>query len=101
LRFIILIAFALLAACGSSEEKAQTPASQVMLADVKLVINGMTCEGCVESITKGLQKQPAVTSVIVSLDSASAIIQYDATNTTTDALVEVVEKLGYQARVSP
>jgi copper chaperone len=65
---------------------------------VTLQVEGMTCEGCVRSVTRVLQGIAGVQSVEVSLEDARAQVQFDPTRTSTQRLVDAVQEAGYQAR---
>lgn len=64
---------------------------------ITLNINGMTCNGCVASVTKILQGVDGVTSAEVSLADKRAEVAFDATKTSVDALIAAVEDGGYDA----
>ena len=56
-----------------------------------LDIGGMSCGGCVKSVTRILA------SVEVSLENKSATVGYDPAQTDAGALIEAVEDGGYDA----
>jgi copper chaperone len=64
---------------------------------VKLAIEGMTCQGCVASLTRALQAAPGVSGVSVSLEQANATVEIDPACTSADKLREVVESAGFAA----
>jgi len=64
---------------------------------ITLNIDGMTCNGCVASVTKILQGVDGVASVEVSLADKRAEVAFDATKTSVDALIAAVEDGGYDA----
>ncbi|WP_405374306.1 MULTISPECIES: heavy-metal-associated domain-containing protein [unclassified Microbacterium] len=39
-------------------------------------VTGMTCEHCVRSVTEALSDLPDVSSVVVSLDKAQAVVEH-------------------------
>ena len=57
-------------------------------------VSGMTCEGCVASVTRVLQAVPGVSDVAVSLPG-SARVAYDATRTSLPVLKAAIEDAGY------
>ena len=63
-----------------------------------LNIEGMTCEGCVKSVTRTLQSVAGVQAVEVSLAQASARVTYDPAKTAIADLKRAVERAGYEAR---
>jgi copper chaperone len=62
-----------------------------------LTIKGMTCMGCVSSVTRVLKATPGVTDAHVSLEPAQAKVDYDAALTNPDQLKAAVEDAGYEA----
>ena len=63
-------------------------------ADIK--IEGMTCEGCVKSVTRALQAVPGVERIEVSLDEGKAKVTYDQTKAGVAELKRAVENAGYE-----
>lgn len=63
-----------------------------------LNIEGMTCQGCVKSVTRTLQGVAGVQDVQVSLDEANARVTYDPAKTGVADLKRAVERAGYEAR---
>ncbi|OSI14004.1 copper resistance protein CopZ [Neisseria dentiae] len=64
---------------------------------ITLNIGGMTCGGCVRSVTKVLENLNGVEKAEVSLENANAVITYDAGTIRTAALIEAVEDAGFDA----
>ena len=64
---------------------------------VQLAVAGMTCQGCVASLTRALQAVDGVAAVAVSLEQASATVQIDPARTSPAALRTVVEAAGFEA----
>jgi len=62
-----------------------------------LKIGGMTCMGCVSSVTRVLKAAPGVRDARVTLDPAQAVIEYDAAQTNPLQLKNAVENAGYDA----
>jgi len=60
-------------------------------------IGGMSCDGCVKSITRALQAVPGVSKAQVSLERAEATIAFDPEKVAKPALVEAVEDAGFTA----
>jgi copper chaperone len=63
-----------------------------------LKIEGMTCEGCVKSVTRTLQGVAGVQDVDVSLSEANARVTYDPAKIGVADLKRAVERAGYEAR---
>ena len=62
---------------------------------VTLNIDGMTCGGCVKSVTRLLEGVEGVEKAEVSWKTKNAVITFDESKTDTDALIDAVEDGGY------
>jgi len=60
-----------------------------------LNIKGMTCGGCVKSVTNVLQPIKGVSSVDVSLEQNRAIIKYDPAQAQFEQFKSAIENAGY------
>ena len=61
-------------------------------------IEGMSCEGCVASVTRVLKALPGVENVEVSLSLGAASVNYDPARTGMPALRKAIEDAGYDVR---
>lgn len=66
---------------------------------ITLKIDGMTCGGCVNSVTRVLNETAGVSNAQVDLASGTATVQFDAAQTNAAALIDVVEDAGFDAAV--
>ena len=64
---------------------------------VTLNVQGMSCQGCVGSVTRVLKNTPGVASVDVHLESGRAEVTYDAARASVDDLKRAIEDAGYGA----
>lgn len=64
---------------------------------VTIQITGMTCSGCVRSITKVLNSVPGVEKAEVSLEKENAVVTFDKTKTNADTLIATIEDGGFDA----
>lgn len=60
-----------------------------------LRIEGMTCGGCVASVTRVLKAVPGVAEADVTLQPGSATVTFDAARTNVPALRVVIEDAGF------
>jgi copper chaperone len=67
------------------------------MATTQLKIGGMTCQGCVRSVTKKLTSTEGVAAANVNLEAANATVEYDAARVTPAQLVSAVNQIGFQA----
>ena len=71
------------------------------MATTILNIQGMTCGGCVKSVTNALQREAGVEKVEVALAQGTATIDYDPARTSPQQLAELVDDIGFEARPAP
>ena len=62
---------------------------------VTLKVDGMTCGGCVASVTRVLKAVPGVDRVDVVLKPGQATVRYDAAKVAVPALKAAIESAGY------
>lgn len=60
-------------------------------------VEGMTCNGCVASVTRVLKSHPGVEFVDVSLERHEASVRFDPARTDLDAMKKTIEAAGYHA----
>ena len=63
----------------------------------KTVINveGMSCQHCVNAVTKALNPIPGVSAVEVDLDAKTVSVEYDPALVTIDGLGKKIQDQGY------
>lgn len=66
------------------------------LSTTRLAIAGMTCGGCARHVKRTLGAVPGVDAVDVDLAQACAIVRYDPSVATDEALASAVEGAGYE-----
>ena len=67
----------------------------VLLEKVTLKVEGMTCGGCVASVTRVLKAVPGVDDVAVTLKPGRAEVSFDPARTGVPALCMAVEDAGF------
>jgi copper chaperone CopZ len=68
-----------------------------MDSSIELKVDGMTCQGCVRSVTKKLSGMTGVSSAAVDLAAGKATVQYDASSAKVEDLIAAVEQIGFHA----
>ena len=63
---------------------------------ITLKVNGMSCGGCVASVTRVLRAVPGVETVEVALQPGTATVSFDPERTGPPALKRAVEDAGYE-----
>lgn len=67
-----------------------------MTTTTTLHINGMTCSGCVGSVTRVLAALPGVEEVEVSLERKQAQVRHDPARVDSEAFRRAVEGAGFE-----
>lgn len=60
-------------------------------------VSGMTCQGCVRSVTRVLQALPGVEDVAVSLEKGEAALRYDPSRAGAAQFRKAIEDAGFTA----
>ncbi|GMA57414.1 copper chaperone [Alicyclobacillus sacchari] len=66
-----------------------------MVTTTEIAVKGMTCSGCVNSVTKALRAVEGVAGVHVSLEDNRATVTFDDAIVTLEDLKEAIEDAGY------
>jgi copper chaperone CopZ len=94
---LLAIAFAayplVIDANASSHARARGP------NEIRLHVTGMDCGSCTKVLTKRLSRIPEVATVDVDYDRELAVVTYDGKRDISQALIEAVDDVGYQATV--
>jgi copper chaperone len=69
-----------------------------MMESTTLKISGMTCQGCVKSVTRVLTGLPGVANVDVSLDRGEAKFDFDPSKAVQGDFRRVVEDAGFEVK---
>jgi copper chaperone len=76
----------------------ETPERVADLWETRVLgIEGMTCDNCVNTLTKALKRVNGVKDVMVDRESARASITFDTTKTDMPAIHEAILRSGYKA----
>lgn len=62
-----------------------------------LKVTGMSCGGCVKSVTNVLQSLPGVAKAEVSLEKGEAKVDYEAGKVTRAAMAQAIADAGFEA----
>ncbi len=67
------------------------------MESAEIKVHGMTCSGCVRSVTNALSKVPGVTDVSVSLDDRLARVKFDPARVNPAGIRQAVIDAGYES----
>lgn len=100
---VVLLAVALTGCPGCGEfgrcpaEATTSTTSNTSGPARQFAIEGMTCEGCVQTITAALKAIPGVKSAEVSLQDKKAVVVADEAEVPASQIEAAVSKAGYKA----
>jgi len=63
----------------------------------KLMAEGITCDGCANSIKKALGRLEGVGNVEVDVPSKTITVEHDDSRVSRETVVETLEKAGFEA----
>jgi copper chaperone CopZ len=99
---LMLAAVLMLGACGSNDSKKDaktspesTTISMKDMVEVVINVEGMTCEGCENAVKKSIASLDGVGEVSASHTDCNAVVKYDASKTTPEAIEEKIKDAGY------
>lgn len=98
---LIFVSGSMLVNCQSEYDKEHPPTNTktTNIEIVNLEVDGMTCNGCVESIQSSVARHVGVKECTVSLENKSAAIAYNPQKTNQDEIVQAITGLGYEVKV--
>ncbi|MBI2311461.1 MAG: mercury resistance system periplasmic binding protein MerP [Betaproteobacteria bacterium] len=78
-----------------------TAATPALAAERTIVLDvpSMTCAACPLTVKKALERVPGVTQVKTTYEPKEAVVTYDDSKTTPQALMEATEWAGYPSQV--
>ncbi|MBU1235963.1 MAG: cation transporter [Gammaproteobacteria bacterium] len=62
-----------------------------------LKVGGMSCGGCVKSVTGVLEALPGVTKADVSLEKNEAVVSYEAGKVNREQMMQAIDDAGFEA----
>jgi copper chaperone CopZ len=68
-------------------------------ATTELVVRGMNCTGCANSVTQALRAVPGVGNAEVSLQEGRARVRWNDGQQSAQTLITAVKDAGYQAEI--
>ena len=59
-------------------------------------VEGMTCQHCVQTITKALKKISGLNSIDISLDNKEVDVRFDENETNIQEIIKKIVELGFE-----
>ena len=64
----------------------------------EFAVQGMHCQGCVNSVTGAVKRVPGVARVDVSLEKNAATVEFDPATANPSGIVAAIEGAGFDAQ---
>ncbi len=71
--------------------------SQDNIQNVEFTIKGMTCTGCEQHVKSEVNKLDGIIEEAVSYEKGNAVVQFDKSKTTIEAITAAINATGYEA----
>ena len=84
---------------SAGRAKPYTMGSPIHIATTTLRVGGMTCGACTSAVESGFKNVPGAGSISVSLVMERAVVQYDPTILSPEAVKDMIEDRGFDAEV--
>ena len=84
---------------ATTTASSSTAPTQENIRTAKLKVDGMWCSSCAYFVKQALMRTPGVRDARVSMLTKTAVVIYDPTKTTPDALVAATTDYGYPSQV--
>lgn len=65
----------------------------------KFIIEGMSCDKCVQSINTALIKEGGIKAIDVNLKEGYAFISYNEDIINDDKIINIIENLGFDVKI--
>lgn len=99
---LLIIALAIgFAACNNApkQEGAAAKASKVQVnKTITLAVEGMTCEGCENTVKESVEKLPGIASAKASYTEMTTVVSFDSTLTKTEDISKAITDVGYEVK---
>jgi copper chaperone len=66
------------------------------MAHKNIIVEGMTCEHCVETVTKAVNSLDGISQVSVDLDKKQVTVDFDDNRTDMDAISSKIIEVGFE-----
>jgi copper chaperone CopZ len=68
-----------------------------MSNDLQISVSGMTCDHCVQAVTKAVRSTPGAADAQVDVDLDSGVVRVEGSSADRGALVAAITDAGYEA----
>ncbi|MBT2728016.1 MULTISPECIES: copper chaperone CopZ [unclassified Bacillus (in: firmicutes)] len=68
------------------------------MENITLIVKGMSCGHCINSIEGSVGELPGVTAVKVNLDSGTVSVEFNPSEVTIDKIKETIDDQGYDVQ---
>jgi copper chaperone CopZ len=68
------------------------------LTEIRFEVSGMTCTDCENTISKSVKELPGIAEIKASYLDSFALVKFDKTKTTSEAIKQAIESKGYEVK---
>lgn len=83
----------------SDNKKEVVIINQSNIQTVNFDVKGMTCASCEQHVSHAVNELEGIVTVVASYENANAIVEFDNSKTTKDAIVKAINATGYEAQI--
>lgn len=94
LYFIFIVSLALLS-CNTDKSSKGVDDSKLVFVELEIAVEGMTCEGCENTVQTELSKLSGVKNVAASHVEKNVVLKADTSITKLSKIEEKIERVGY------
>lgn len=98
--FLIGLIGLAIAACTSKPKAIEKSKAPVTLVEMKLKVEGMTCDECEASIAKGVNQLAGIDSISANHEDSTAFVRFDSSKTDLTKISTAIEGRGYHVVAS-
>ncbi len=97
---VLFIAFIsiVLSACAPKQHTADKEKTPVVMVEMNLKVEGMTCDECEASIQKGVTELAGIDSISANHLDSTAFVRFDSTKTNLKEITAAIAKRGYEVK---
>jgi len=99
--FFVAVLFLALMACNNATKQDATSGkgSKVQAnKTITLAVEGMTCEGCENTVKESVEKLPGIESATASCKEKTAVVSFDSTQSSTADISKAITDVGYEVK---
>ncbi len=95
--FIAAIGLAV-TACSPKQQPAEKDKTPAVWVEANLKVEGMSCDGCEQTIAKGVNQLAGIDSISANHEDSTAFVRFDTTKTNLKEITAAITLRGYEVK---